>query len=80
MPRVHIENIKDLNPLADYHLVDYDAAMFADSYYGYKDSVGSWYIVVQSGMSQRYAKGDSDYDTNWTNRNLIPYDYYSVVF
>lgn len=78
--RVHIENIKDLNPTADYKLVDTDVELFATYYYGYKDSTGRWYIVSQDGYAFRYARGDSDYDTNWTDRDSLTYNLYSAVF
>lgn len=54
------------------------------NFYGFLRGDGSWYIIkeVTDGnlISQRYAKGASDYVTNWTGRAGLEYDYFSVVF
>ena len=54
------------------------------NYYGYTDKDGNWYIlkeVVSPGAdTYRYAKGTSDYTTNWTGRAGLSYDYFYNVF
>ena len=61
--------------------VDDDAS---PNYYGFIDADGNWYIlketVAAGNNTYRYAKGASDYTTNWTNRATLTYDYYNEVF
>jgi hypothetical protein len=42
---------------------------------GYATNTGAWKIKKYDGDSMRYASGDSDYETNWTNRASLVYDY-----
>lgn len=59
-----------------------DAAV--PNYYGFVDKNGAWYILqedVSGGVTQyRYAKGSSDYATNWTNRAGLTYALFNEVF
>lgn len=61
--------------------VDDDAS---PNYYGFLDADGNWYIlketVAAGNNTYRYAKGTSDYTTNWTGRVALSYDYYDAVF
>lgn len=45
-------------------------------YLGYIASDGAWYIarITNADSSFRYAKGTSDYVTNWTNRASLTYN------
>jgi hypothetical protein len=51
-----------------------------DPYYGFLRSDGSWYVMSISGTEVRYAKGESDYATNWTGRAGLDYGFYSDTF
>lgn len=46
-------------------------------YYGYEAIDGSWFIVKESSsgnvQSFRYARGNVNYSTNWTNRASLSY-------
>ena len=46
-------------------------------YYGFTAKDGSWYIIKESVASKtfRYAKGSSNYTTNWTGKADLTYDY-----
>jgi hypothetical protein len=49
-------------------------------YFGFEKEDGSWKIQRQSAAnpsSWRYASGDSDFPTAWTNRASQVYNYYS---
>jgi hypothetical protein len=54
------------------------------NYYGFVSKNGAWYILKETVLAgadtYRYAKGSSDYTTNWTNRASLSYDYYHNVF
>ena len=57
-------------------------------YTGYLNRNGEWYIMNYDCsvdgdndlLSWRFAKGDSDYATNWTARESLDYDLPSVIF
>lgn len=52
-----------------------------DSYYGFVNQTGAWYITHEtSAGAYRYAKGSSNFSTSWTNRTLLSYDYFDNVF
>jgi hypothetical protein len=50
------------------------------NYYGYVRADGSWYILretISAGNdTYQYAKGYSDYETNWTGRAALSYVYF----
>ena len=52
------------------------------AYYGYINKNGNWFIMQENvaAKTYRYAKGASDYTTNWTNRASLTYDYFYNVF
>jgi len=52
------------------------------TFYGYINKNGGWYIVKHDneGGSFRYAKGESNFPGNWTNREHLKYDYFYHVF
>lgn len=51
-------------------------------YFGFTDKDGNWYISkkTESSGAFRYAKGTSNYTTNWSGRSLLSYDYFYNVF
>ncbi len=69
------------NPLDKYIPTDDDFAS-DPNYTSWTDRLGNWYIVrdnIADG-THRYARGSSDYETNWTNREELEYDYFYNVF
>lgn len=51
------------------------------AYYGFVNKDGAWYITQEDSTgSYRYAKGDSDFSTNWSNRASMSYNYFDNVF
>lgn len=53
-----------------------------DSYYGFINSQGAWYIMKEDSEtgSFRYIKGPVDFAKNWENRSSLEYKYYHQVF
>lgn len=52
-----------------------------DTYYGYVNKEGAWYILKElSTGAYRYTKGADEFNTNWTGRNGLVYDYFNNVF
>jgi len=71
-----------LMPIEGYQVSDTDTT--SPNYYGYIDKDGRWYIMKETISGNitiyRFAKGESNYSTNWTNRADLTYDYFSEVF
>lgn len=69
--------------LEGYYISDKDDDA-SPNYYGFLDKNGNWYIIketVSAGAdTYRYAKGSTNYTTNWTNRASLSYDYFNTVF
>lgn len=69
------------DPYIRYKAVDeYDDGVATNvKYYGFLSPEGNWYILKNdpsaSAKTYRYAFGDSDYETNWTNRASLTYGY-----
>lgn len=65
-----------LDPLASFYICDGDGAS-ATTYYGYCNAGGGWYILKTDTVAgtYRYAAGESDYPTAWTNRASLNYYY-----
>ena len=65
-----------------YFSVDQDNS--EPAYYGFQARDGTWYILraTTSGatVSRLYARGTSDYSTNWTNRATLAYSLPAVAF
>ena len=62
---------------------DIDTSDVTDSYYGYQEKNGGWYILKDVGKAgvYRYVIGDSAYATAWTNRaTALGYDYPAITF
>lgn len=52
-----------------------------DTFVGYTDNDGRWYIMKQNETGAfRYVRGNSDFPGNWNNRARLKYDYYNNVF
>lgn len=65
-------------PLDGYEAADQEVG--DTSYYGYLDEIGRWYIMKRTATAVLYAKGITDYATNWTGRAGLSYDYFDQVF
>ena len=69
--------------LDGYFAADGDADA-SPNYYGFVRADGAWYILKETlsagADTYKYAKGDSRYEANWTNRANLTYDYYHNVF
>jgi hypothetical protein len=79
MPRVSIENLTDLDPIAAYKFSD-TATVDATDYYGYVDAGGAWYIMELTDTTARYCKGTSGYIANWGNKTILNYGYFHDIF
>ena len=74
--------VANADPLILYKPSDMDASSATANYFGFLDPSGDWYILqlnLSTGAA-RYAKGSSNYTTNWTGRASLTYDYFSNVF
>lgn len=73
-------NVDDV--MAKYRIADKDDDA-SPNYYGFLDPRGNWYILKETvsagGDTYRYARGGSDYATNWTNRAALSYGYMNAV-
>ena len=69
------------NPTEEYAINDIDDAS-NPKYYGFEKADGGWYIMRENTSTKqyRYAKGDSDYSTNWTNRASQSYATFGSTF
>lgn len=69
--------------LQDYIISDKDDDA-SPNYFGFLKKDGSWYIMketVSAGAdTYRYAKGTTDYTTNWTGRVGLTYGYFNDIF
>ena len=72
--------VSNQNPISGYHWSDIERG--DPEYIGYLDKDGKWYIVKNSRTSgeRRYVSGQSDYPTNWTNKESLVYEYFNQVF
>lgn len=64
-----------------YKISDFEETI-SIGYYGFLKADGNWYIMKWNTVvnSFRFAKGESNYPTNWTNRATLTYKYYDEVF
>ena len=72
--------VKNQDPLSGYHSTD--IARGDPEYHGYLNKDGNWYIVKynRTNGTRRFARGNSDYSTNFTNRTTLDYSYFNEVF
>lgn len=63
-----------------YTITEIDDNLIA--YYGFTNTTGGWYIMREDSLSGsfRYVKGDSDFPSNWKDREDLKYAYYNDVF
>lgn len=68
------------HPMDGYRISEIDDDLI--SFYGSTHKNGSWYImrIDTDKGSFRYAKGDSNFPGNWSNRKNLRYDYYNNIF
>jgi hypothetical protein len=68
-------------PVDGYSITEIDDSD-ADSYYGFINQDGAWYIAREDSLgSYRYAAGSSGFSTNWGNRKTsLSYGYFDDVF
>ncbi len=67
-------------PTDGYTLAQIDDGV-SNTYYGYLNKDGAWYILREDTSSNyRYTKGSSSFATNWTNRASLTYDYFDAIF
>lgn len=68
------------HPTDGYNITEIDDSL-SDTYYGYINKDGEWFVRKETASgAYRYAKGSSDFATNWTNRTSLTYDYFNNVF
>ncbi len=71
------------DPVSGYLIARRDSDA-SPNFYGYVRPDGSWYILRETlsagNDTYEYVKGGSDFDTNWTNRVGLTYDFYHNVF
>ncbi len=67
------------HPTDGYSIADIDDVR-VPAYYGFIKNSGAWYIMQNTSGTFRYAKGSSNYSSNWDIRAKIHFDYYNNVF
>jgi hypothetical protein len=78
--RISIEGLKD-----SYYAIEADEGA-TDSYFGFMDKVGNWFIIKMSVSSNltstRYNRGSAhdSFTTAWANRASLSYSYPNEVF
>ncbi len=51
------------------------------AYYGFVNKEGEWFIMREdTSGNYRYTKGATNFNTNWTNRASLSYDYFDIIF
>lgn len=68
------------HPTDGYNITEIDDSLIA--FYGFTNQDGAWYVMREDPDtgSFRYARGGSNFSSNWENREKLKYDYYSNVF
>lgn len=74
-PQVKVVNTND-DIYATYKASDTDIGE-ENSYYGFINKQGNWFILRNSGEAFRYTFGSTDYTKNWNTREQLGYGYYS---
>jgi hypothetical protein len=67
------------DPTSTYKITDIDPTD-GNSYFGYVDKDGQWYIMNLTATTARYVKGTSGYEAAWGGRGGLNYDYFNNVF
>jgi hypothetical protein len=78
MPGVTVSNV---DPSSEYGISDLDSGG-STQYFGFLDRHDNWMIMQVTSTTVRYVKGVglSSYQTSWTGRAGLSYDYFSTVF
>lgn len=78
--KIDLASSSDSEPMAGYKVSEIDENVI--TYYGFTNKDGDWIIMRENteNNSFRYAQGDSDYPSNWANREKLKYDYFDKVF
>ena len=73
-------NPAQAHPTDGYRVAELDDGLVA--FYGYINKAGSWFVMKldSDSGSFRYAKGEKNFPSNWSNRQNLEYDYYNNVF
>lgn len=66
--------------LAGYQVGNKEDVPEGTSYYGFLDTVGNWYIQRVTNTDVDFARGSSNYSTNWTNRTGLSYAKFDSTF
>lgn len=67
------------SPTAGYNISQIDDSV--PSYFGFINKDGAWFIMKESEKKAfLYARGDSDFARNWSNRTKLAYDFFDNVF
>lgn len=73
------------HPTDGYSIAEIDDSL--TSFYGFINKYGAWYVMRKDPDTDsfryttfRYTRGDSNFSSNWTNREKLKYDYFSNVF
>jgi len=79
MSHSFVNNDGLINPTDKYKITDIDSTE-GNSYFGYVDIDGKWYIMNLTASTARYKKGDSAYTYAWDHRGDPGYDYFYNTF
>lgn len=68
-----------IDPLACYKISDIDPTE-GNSYFGYIDKDGGWYMMNLTATTAIYAKGDSGYAAAWANKGNQNWGLFNEIF
>ncbi len=73
-------NPAECQPTDGYRISEIDDNFIA--FYGFINTDGAWYVMREDpdDGSFRYAKGESNFNDNWTSRESLKYDYFHNIF
>ena|SRR3990170_5153265 len=67
------------DPTSKYKITDIDPTE-GNSYFGYVDKNGAWYIMNLTATAARYAKGNDNYTGAWGNKGGQNWGYFNDIF
>ena len=76
---VSVANWPADDPTNSYKITDIDPTD-GNSYFGYVDKDGKWYIMNLTASAARYFKGDTGYLAAWAGKGDLDYDYFHNIF
>jgi len=71
--------IQNDDPTSKYKITDIDPTD-GNSYFGYMDKDGNWYIMHLTSTEARYIKGTAAYEDAWIAKGGLAYDYFDNIF